>query len=133
MSTKSVAAKLQIKPGTAVWSSHADRFDLLRPLPAGTRVVDRPADAEAAIVFGDDAAAVRAIVAAHVAALRDARSLWVAYPKGNRSDVNRDTLWPLLAEHGLRPVGQVAIDAQWSALRFRALRPGEAFTGGAKA
>jgi hypothetical protein len=45
--------------------------------------------------------------------------------------VNRDSLWPILAEHGLRPVSQVAIDDVWSALRFRALRPGEPpFTGG---
>ena len=133
MSTKSTAEKLQIKPGTTVWSSHDDRLDLLGALPDGTRVVDRPADGVAAIVFGDDAAAVRAIVAAHVDALRDAQPFWVAYPKGNRTDVNRDTLWPLLAEHGMRPIGQVAIDARWSALRFRALRPGETFTGRAKA
>ena len=57
--------------------------------------------------------------------------LWVAYPKGGRADINRDTLWPILAEHGLRPIGQAAIDDVWSALRFRPLKEGESpFTGG---
>jgi hypothetical protein len=57
--------------------------------------------------------------------------LWFAYPKGGRADINRDTLWPLVATHGLRPITQVAIDDTWSALRFRPLRPDEApFTGG---
>jgi hypothetical protein len=40
-------------------------------------------------------------------------------------------LWPILGEHGLRPVTQVSIDQVWSALRFRPLKEGEAqFIGG---
>ena len=132
MSTKSVAQKLQIKPGMTVWSSHEHRLDLLGALPDGVRVVDRPAHAQAAVVFGDDAASVRAIFSEHADALGEAQALWVAYPKGNHTDVNRDTLWPLLAEHGMRPIGQVALDERWSALRFRVLRAGETFKGGAK-
>lgn len=55
----------------------------------------------------------------------------IAYLKGNKADINRDTLWPIVAEHGLRPNGQVAIDDMWSALRFRPNTPGEEpFTGG---
>jgi hypothetical protein len=51
--------------------------------------------------------------------------------KGDRTDVNRDNLWPILSEHGMRPVTQVSIDQVWSALRFRSLKDGEApFTGG---
>jgi len=58
-------------------------------------------------------------------------AFWVAYPKGGRADINRDTLWPILAEHAFRPIGQVALDETWSALRFRPIKPGEApFTGG---
>ena len=54
------------------------------------------------------------------------KALWVLYPKANRTDVNRDTLWPILAGYGLRPISQVAVDEVWSALRFRPLREGEA-------
>jgi hypothetical protein len=55
----------------------------------------------------------------------------VAYPKAGRADNNRDSLWPILAGYGLRPIGQVAIDDVWSALRFRPLAEGESpFAGG---
>ncbi|TDD70504.1 hypothetical protein E1262_09710 [Jiangella aurantiaca] len=76
---------------------------------------------------------MRQVLSAHRDAVTAPQVVWVAYPKGGRSDVNRDSLWPIVAEFGLRPNGQVAIDDVWSALRFRASRPGEApFTGGAK-
>jgi hypothetical protein len=131
VSTKSTAQKLLIKPGAAVWSSHPDRLDLIGPLPDGVRVVDRLTDATVAVVFGDDAGSLRATVAADAGHLAERELVWVAYPKGNRSDINRDTVWPILAEHGMRPIGQVAVDDVWSALRFRPLKPGEEqFSGG---
>lgn len=49
--------------------------------------------------------------------------LWIAYPKGSSKkytcDFNRDTGWALLGKLGFEPVRQVAIDEDWSALRFR--------------
>lgn len=49
--------------------------------------------------------------------------LWLAYPKGSskryRCDFNRDTGWGVLRDLGFDTVRQVAIDADWSALRFR--------------
>jgi hypothetical protein len=59
---------------------------------------------------------------AAVAAVRPGGRLWVAYPKGGSgvtTDLNRDVHWGPLADAGWRPVTQVAIDAVWSALRFR--------------
>jgi hypothetical protein len=48
---------------------------------------------------------------------------WIAYPKGTskkyKCDFNRDTGWQKLGELGFEPVRQVAIDEDWSALRFR--------------
>lgn len=46
---------------------------------------------------------------------------WVAYPKAGQlgTDLNRDTLAAIVRAHGVRPVTQIAIDATWSALRFR--------------
>jgi len=132
MSTKSVAEKLLIKPQATLWTSHPEHLGLVKPLPAGVRVVERPERATTALVFGDDAASLRRLVAAHASGLAEPETLWVAYPKGNRTDINRDSVWPILAEHGLRPIGQVSLDDVWSAMRFRPLKPGEApFTGGA--
>jgi hypothetical protein len=49
--------------------------------------------------------------------------IWFAYPKGTSKnytcEFNRDTGWAILGEQGFEPVRQVAIDEDWSALRFR--------------
>lgn len=49
--------------------------------------------------------------------------LWMVYPKGSskvyRCEFNRDTGWASLGEAGYEPVRQVAVDEDWSALRFR--------------
>lgn len=49
--------------------------------------------------------------------------LWIAYPKKSsknyQSDITRDDGWQILGELKMEPVRQIAIDADWSALRFR--------------
>jgi hypothetical protein len=131
--TKTIAEKLQIKPHSTVWLSHAKHLPLLTPLPEGVRQSDALATASTAVLFADDAASARKLLGEHADDLAKPAVFWVAYPKGNKADINRDTLWPLVAEFGMRPNGQVAIDNRWSALRFRANRPGEdPFTGGAE-
>ena len=94
--------------------------------------MDALGETTTALLFADDAAALRALLAEHEGELAGPRAFWVVYPKGNRSDVNRDSLWPILAGHGMRPIAQIAVDEVWSALRFRALEEGEPpFAGGA--
>ena len=49
--------------------------------------------------------------------------LWMCYPKGSskkfKCDFNRDTGWAVLGAYNLEGVRMVAIDEDWSALRFR--------------
>ena len=49
--------------------------------------------------------------------------IWFCYPKGTskkyKCDFNRDTGWGTLGKYNLEGVRQVAIDEDWSALRFR--------------
>ena len=49
--------------------------------------------------------------------------IWFAYPKGTskkyKCEFNRDNGWALLGKNGYEPVRMVAIDEDWSALRFR--------------
>ncbi len=49
--------------------------------------------------------------------------IWVAYPKGTsrkyQCEFNRDSGWQVLGAAGYEAVRQVAIDEDWSALRFR--------------
>ncbi len=50
-------------------------------------------------------------------------TVWLAYPKKSskryESDIERDHSWRPLGELGFEAVRQVAIDEDWSALRFR--------------
>jgi hypothetical protein len=50
-------------------------------------------------------------------------TLWLAYPKASskkyRCEFNRDTGWAALGAIGYEPVRQVALNDDWSALRFR--------------
>lgn len=125
MATKTVADKLQVKPNTTVWASSPEHLARLGTLPDGVTPVDAIADATVAIIFVNGEAAARETLDRLREHLAAPKVLWVAYPKANRADINRDTLWPIVGAYGLRPVSQVAVDETWSALRFRPLKPGE--------
>lgn len=49
--------------------------------------------------------------------------IWMVYPKGTSKQYkcafNRDSGWSTLGEAGFEPVRMVAVDEDWSALRFR--------------
>ena len=116
-----LASKLQIKPHqrVAVLTGGAD-------VPAGLLdglVAAGPADeAEVVIAFVADRAGLASeAVTRAVDAARADRLAWIAYPKAGQlgTDLNRDVLRGALTDRGVQPVRQVALDAVWSALRFR--------------
>ena len=82
----------------------------------------RGADPTFLIAFVRDQAEL-ARAAAEVASIyRSGGHLWFAYPKKSgaiRSDISRDEGWEPLQRLGFLAVTQVAVDADWSALRFR--------------
>lgn len=53
----------------------------------------------------------------------DDATLWMVYPKSTSKkytcEFNRDSGWASLGRAGYEPVRQVAVDEDWSALRFR--------------
>ena len=58
----------------------------------------------------------------------DATQFWMAYPKGTSKlyknpDINRDSAHTLLQSLGFDGVSLVAIDDDWSAMRFKKLEP----------
>jgi hypothetical protein len=113
-----ISAKLQIKPGQRV-ATLAGFEDVPSVVPSEQT---GPADAADVIVAFVRARAELDTVAgpAIEAALRD-NLAWIAYPKAGQlgTDLNRDILAGALAQRGVQPVRQVAIDEVWSALRFR--------------
>ncbi|WP_100371716.1 DUF3052 domain-containing protein [Bacillus sp. FJAT-45037] len=75
-------------------------------------------------VFGTEKDTLQANVKEQVRAIADDGLFWVCYPKKTSkaykgSDCSRDIVGAMLADEGYEPVRQVAIDEDWSALRFR--------------
>ncbi|MFC1408537.1 hypothetical protein ACEZCY_04490 [Streptacidiphilus sp. N1-12] len=116
-----LGAKLQIKPGQllAIVASGGGVPQIV--VQNATRI-DAPEQADAIVAFVRSRADLSADAAA--AAIEGARLdklAWIAYPKAGQlgTDLNRDRLCEELADKGVRPVRQIAIDEVWSALRFR--------------
>ena len=74
------------------------------------------------VCFVPDAAAIRHFAAGSLSDYRPGGHLWLCYPKKSGAipnDITRDLGWEPALDAGFLPVAQVAIDATWSALRFR--------------
>jgi hypothetical protein len=76
-----------------------------------------------ALAFAIMKSELDALAAALVAKAEGDAILWFAYPKRTskryKADFDRDHGWEVLRAAGFEPVRQVAIDDDWSALRFR--------------
>ena len=76
-----------------------------------------------AIAFATKQIDVDALSKALAAKAEGDALLWFAYPKGTSKkypcEFNRDTGWDVLRSAGFDTVRAVAIDEDWSALRFR--------------
>jgi hypothetical protein len=76
-----------------------------------------------ALLFATQQAVLDAAVHALIGQLEGDAILWICYPKGSskryRCDFNRDTGWQVCGQYNLEPVRQVAVNEDWSALRFR--------------
>lgn len=123
-----ILRKLQITETTGIWIIDApDEFtEQIQSIESVMQVY-------ASVSKGDGILALLAFVRhrtdldrigpALLSHLTDRTVLWFAYPKKSskryRSDVTRDTGWEVLGEAGWEPVRQIAVDENWSALRFK--------------
>jgi hypothetical protein len=114
-----LAGKLQLKPGqtVSIVNVPADTALDLADHP----MADRPAEADAVIVYCTNQAELEQLRDDVVAPARRDALTWVAYPKARQlgTDLTRDVLAELVREHGVQPVRQVSLDDVWSALRLR--------------
>lgn len=75
-------------------------------------------------VFGTSNEEIRALAKVAAGAMKDDGLLWLCYPKKSSktykgSDCSRESVAELLADEGYEPVRQIAVDDDWSALRYR--------------
>ena len=117
---------LKSQPEILVLNS-PDSFEKdLKSLPDNLRItrrIDKIEAFEFALVFATRRAEVAKLSKWLAAKAEGDAVLWFAYPKGTskkyQCDFNRDTGWDELRKLGFDTVRQVAIDEDWSALRFR--------------
>ncbi len=85
-----------------------------------------------ALIFATTQAEVDNATKALIANATALAVLWYAYPKqkskNHKCEFNRDSGWKALGDAGFEPVRQVAIDENWSALRFRKVEFIKSFT-----
>ena len=120
--------KLQYKEAAHVLAlSVPDAFEsLLEAIPAEVhRERGEPDCYGTVLAFVASVAEAKTLLGPAAEAVCAAGLLWVAYPKKSSkrytSDVTRDNLeaWAPLAQRGFEPVRQIALDDDWSALRFK--------------
>jgi hypothetical protein len=120
--------KLNFKDHSTILSvNHPDSFSAeLEQMAAMTEIrtdANRLDVVEFAIAFATAQAEVDRYTRQVAPKLAEDAVFWFCYPKQSSRrytcDFNRDTGWAVMGEYGLEPVRQVAIDEDWSALRFR--------------
>lgn len=130
MAERPVAQKLLVKEGDVLHLDGAtpELAALLLPLPSG--VTEGPATgASVAVVFVRTRAELLERFGAELPDLGAARAVWFVYPKGNRADLNRDTIIQEAGAFGWRPISNVSVDDVWSAVRVRPLTDADAPIG----
>jgi hypothetical protein len=87
------------------------------------RTVDDVAEIAFSLAFVTTQKEVDAIAPVVTAKAKGDAIVWFAYPKGSSKrytcDFNRDTGWTALGAAGFEGVRLIAIDEDWSAMRFR--------------
>jgi hypothetical protein len=122
-----VFAKLNLKNQREIWILDAPAS--FEPELAGLSGVSVHRDLREAgdiaflLAFVTEQRRLAEVARAAAARTRGDAVVWIAYPKKSskkyKCDFNRDSGWEALGKEGFEGVRMVAIDEDWSALRFR--------------
>jgi len=124
MSDKSVAEKLQIKPGRSVllMNPPASFEVLLGPLPEGVILLQEEKQADIIILYTLNQVELEAQLGQAKGLIRQGGMIWVAYYKGTakvKTDIHRDSINAYARTLGMVGVAMISIDQDWSALRLK--------------
>jgi hypothetical protein len=113
--SKVVLVSLPANLGTLAeaFAQSSEVYDSLNPIE----------EADFVLVFATQQAEIDSIAPVIAEKIKGDNAVWFAYPKGTskkyKCNFNRDTGWDALGKLGFEGVRMVAIDEDWSALRFR--------------
>lgn len=119
MSDKPIHEKLQVKGARKIAVLDAPFEAGKIAMPEQTAALET---ADVVLLFTANHAQLTERLADVLTASRTDSILWLAYPKLTsklRGNLNRDLIHDLIPEYGLDTVSQIAIDADWSALRLK--------------
>lgn len=121
MSTKTTAQKLFIKPGDTLFLAGGNQglHALLDPLPEGTEVTGQIDQASAVVLFAQDQTTLDGLLDDWLDSGAGARVFWIGYPKGGRSDLNRDSIWKDLESRGATLNANISLSEEWSSVRVK--------------
>lgn len=121
MITKTTAQKLYIKSGDTLFLAGGNQglHALLDPLPEGTEVTGSIQDATAVVLFAQDQTTLDGLLDDWLTAGASARVFWIGYPKGGRSDINRDSIWRDVEARGGTLNANISLTEEWSSVRVK--------------
>lgn len=117
-SEKPLAKKIGLKAGHTLVAINVpgDYAALLGDLPEGAKLGTK--DGDVVHVFAKDPKELAKYFPKAQKALGERGQLWISYVKGSDA-LNRDKGWDAVKKAGFEGVSLVAVDATWSALKFR--------------
>jgi hypothetical protein len=127
------AKKLRLAPGqkVAVLNAPAGYLARLSPGPSDIRTdLQGSRDFDAVQLFVKNTDELRRLGPSAIAAVKEGGLLWITYPRGGSASgatdlpatpwwTRRDVLGEITSVTGYKPVAMVAIDSEYTALRFK--------------
>lgn len=119
--------KLNFKENTKIFIGNApeDLDPIFKDWIDLDLVTNNPQEAGFFLSFAQTEEEIKTNYEAVHAFIQNDEIFWMAYPKGTskkyKATINRDKGWAVLGKFGFEGVRQIAIDEDWSALRFRKL------------
>jgi len=130
-------SKLRLRPEVSVLVTGDDAAEALLGVEEGFALQrdlpGEPGSVQQAVLFARNAAQLEEAFRSVALLLTEEAVLWIAYPKKSgaiRSDLSRDAGWELVTAAGYEGVAQLAVDADWSILRFKKREQLKAFKRG---
>lgn len=120
---RTIAEKLQIKPGTELLlgRSSPEHRGLLDPLPEDVTVIDGidRDTTDVVVMFAHDRDELDTLLNSVFPLLSSPKAVWIGYPKGNKADINRDSIWKRAEESGWTLNGNISLSDIWSSVRLK--------------
>lgn len=71
------------------------------------------------MLFAADRTELDTLLTGPLEHLTTPKAVWIGYPKGNASDINRDSIWKHVQDFGWTLNGNIALSDTWSSVRLK--------------